>query len=65
MINVCLPTRSQSKVTNSRVPSNVNENVVWLQVPMDDTQSVDMGKSFQDLSKQSPALVYPEVKIVS
>ena len=49
--NIC---RRKSKVTNFHVVVRVQENIYWLQVPMDHSLLMNVYETFHNFSKQSP-----------
>lgn len=60
-----LTTRSKTKISNTGVVRHINKDIVWLEIPMDNTMAVDMAQSIQDLPEQAPGPVNIIVQTIS
>lgn len=52
-----LATGSKTKISNTGIIRHINENIVWLEIPMNNSMAVDVAQSVQNLPEQAPGPV--------
>lgn len=60
-----LATGSETKISNTGIIRHVDEDIVWLEIPMNNSMAVDMAQSVQDLPEQAPGPVNIIVQTIS